>query len=265
MMKSNGWRASFGILVIDKDLVAEEELWAMAPPGVTFHAARFASPRKRGSDDYGNDMARTVADSPEIARGLDQLGQMGLGAISVCFSTLSFFGGAGFDEQFAAEATRKAHGTPVTTAGLATLNAIRELGIKRPFVLTAPWFKDEIVRAGESYLTRSTGVTIARTQRFDLGVGWRDMEPWQAWDDNAQFILRPDDVYRQARKGCPSDADGVVLLGNGFRGSEAIDALEADLGVPVVTSNQATMRECLRLARVSPRIDGWGRLLSRRE
>ena len=41
-----GWRARFGILVIHKDAVPECEFWAMAPKGVSIHAARFQSPRR---------------------------------------------------------------------------------------------------------------------------------------------------------------------------------------------------------------------------
>jgi maleate isomerase len=41
-----------------------------------------------------------------------------------------------------------------------------------------------------------------------------------------------------------------------------IDALERDLGRPVVTANQASLWRCLRLAGLSPSIDGYGRLLA---
>jgi maleate isomerase/arylmalonate decarboxylase len=40
-----------------------------------------------------------------------------------------------------------------------------------------------------------------------------------------------------------------------------IEALEEELGVPVVTSNQATLRACLRAAGITDGVPGAGRLL----
>ena len=256
-----GWRARLGILVIDKDPVAETEFWAMAPPGVTIHTARFESPRRPGSDDYGSDPARRVADSPDIARGLDFLGQMRLDAICVCFTTASFFGGYGFDENFIAEASRKAHGKPVTTAALAITTAMRASGITRPFLVLPPWFKQEIVDAGKRYFA-DAGFALTGQLSYDLGMGWRDMNAWETWDAGAQWIVRPEEVYHQVRRSMPAGSDGVVIAGNGFRTAEAIDLLEADLGVPVIASNQSNLWHCLQLARLTTPVPGFGRLLS---
>src|SRR5438067_3501264 len=161
-----GWRARFGILVIHKDPVAETEFSAMAPPGVAIHVARFESPRRPGSDFYGTDPARLIAESPDMVRGLDHLGQMLLDAICVCFGTLSFFGGYGFDEGFTVEASRKAHGVPVTNAGLASILAMRASGITRPFLIMAPWFKPAITDAATRYYS-DAGFEIRGQLRFD--------------------------------------------------------------------------------------------------
>jgi maleate isomerase len=256
-----GWLARFGILVIDKDPVAEAEFWAIAPPGVTVHTARFASPRAAGSDSYGDDPARAVAGSPDIARGLDFLGQMELDAICVCFTTSSFFGGYGFDEKFVAEASAMAHGRPVTTAALAMTNAIRAAGIHRPLLVITPWFKESIVSASVRYFA-DAGLEMAGRLRFDLGPGWRDLEPWQIWDRGGQWVVRPEEVYHQVRRALPPGADGVIVPGSGFRSAESIALLERDLGLPVVTANQASVWECLRIAGTAAPVPGYGALLA---
>jgi maleate isomerase len=46
-----------------------------------------------------------------------------------------------------------------------------------------------------------------------------------------------------------------------MRAMDAIDALETDLGVSVVTSDQATLWKLLRFAGVKEKIQGYGRLL----
>ncbi|WP_018680894.1 maleate cis-trans isomerase family protein [Actinokineospora enzanensis] len=255
-----GWRAALGVLVIDKDPVAESEFWTMAPPGVSICAARFESPRKPGTSDYGEDPARVVAESPDVARGLEFLGGMRLDVICVCFTTSSLFGGARFDAQFAAQASARAGGIPVVTAAQASTAALAAVGVSRPYVVVPPWFKDEIVAAGREFFT-SAGHEPVDIRRFELGRGWREMRPWEVWDAGAQWEVRPEDVYRQVRGGFPEDADGVLLAGNGFRCAEAVSALEADLGVPVVTSNQACLWHCLRTAGTSTRdVVGHGRL-----
>lgn len=255
-----GWRARIGILVIHKDAVPEAEIWAMAPPGVTVHTARFDSPRKPGSDFTGNQGA-ALAESPEIARGLEQLGQMRLDAICLCFGSSSFLAGAGFDEEFAVEASRKAGGTPVTTAPLAMVDAMRSLGIKRPQLVSPPWFTSTSYAAAEKYFAE-TGFAFAGQMRFDLGPGWRSLQTYEIYDQGGQWDVRPEEVYRQARANFTKGADGVLIPGSGFRALEAIEPLEADLGVPVVTSNQACLWQCLRIAGVLGRGMGVGRLFA---
>jgi maleate cis-trans isomerase len=254
-----GWRARIGILVIDKDTVPEVEFGAMAPDGVTVHAARFASPRQHGSGSYGADPARTVVESPDLARGLDHLGRIGLDAITLCFVTGSFFGGAAFDDAFAAAASEKAHGCRVGTAAAALRSALAATGVRRPFFVAPPWFNDLIATHAHAYFT-DAGFAPAGLTRYDLGPAWRDKEPWQVWDGCGQQEVRADQLYRQVRALLPPDADGVAVLGNGLLAADAVAPLEADLGVPVVTSNQAALWHCLRTSGVPATVGGYGRL-----
>jgi maleate cis-trans isomerase len=254
-----GWRARIGILVIDKDTVPEVEFQAMAPPGVTVHTARFASPRQSGSGSYGDDPARTVVESPDIARGLDHLGRIGLDAITLCFVTGSFFGGLAFDDAFAEQAGAKAHGCRVGTAAGAVRAALAATGVRHPFLVAPPWFNDLIAAHAVDYFT-AAGLEPAGLTRYDLGPAWHDAEPWQVWDGNGQQHVRADELYRQVRTLLPPAADGVAVLGNGLLAADAVAPLEADLGVPVVTSNQAALWQCLRSSGVSASPSGYGRL-----
>jgi maleate cis-trans isomerase len=256
-----GWRARIGVLVITTDPVPESEIWAMAPPGVTLHSARFDSPRKPGSDFQG-DHAAALAESPDIARGLEQLGQLRLDVICLCFGSSSFLAGAGFDERFCAQATKRAGGTPVTTAPLAMLDAMRALGITRPHLVSPPWFTATSYAAAERYFA-DTGHPFAGQVRFDLGSGWRDRETYEIWDLGGQWEVRPEEVYRQTRQSLPAHADGILIPGSGFRSLAAIEPLERDLGVPVVTSNQACLWQCLRIAGVHDPALGTGRLFTK--
>jgi maleate cis-trans isomerase len=114
-MGAPSWAARLGILVIHNDPVVETELWAMAPPGVTVHTARFESPTSGGAE-YTGTRWEDLVDAPDVARGLRQLGRPGVSAICFRFGSASFFGGAEFDDRFAAAATGRAGGTPARTA-----------------------------------------------------------------------------------------------------------------------------------------------------
>jgi maleate cis-trans isomerase len=80
----------------------------------------------------------------------------------------------------------------------------------------------------------------------------------------ADFTIAPLSYpYRAARRlfYSASGADGVWITGAALPTVGVIDALETDLGVPVVTSMQAMFWAGLRHAHVSTRVDGYGRLL----
>jgi len=257
-----GWAATIGILVIHKDPVPEAELWAMAPSGVTLHTARFESPRRRGHD-YGEDAALAVAESADVARGLDFFAQLEVDVVCLCFGSASFLGGPGFDAAFAASASKLAGGTPVTTAAAAMLDALRATGVYHPVLVSPPWFTATNAAATERFFA-DAGIEIAGTVRFDLGPGWRGLETFEIYDNGGHWYVRPEEVYRQVRRSFPATADGVLIPGSSFRSLEAIEMLERDLGVPVVASNQACLWHCLQLAGIHSVVSGCGRLFDRR-
>ena len=58
----------------------------------------------------------------------------------------------------------------------------------------------------------------------------------------------------------PESAEAVFIGGNGFRAVGAIEALEEDLGRPVLTANQVILWHGLRLAGAKARVLGYGRV-----
>jgi maleate isomerase len=70
-------------------------------------------------------------------------------------------------------------------------------------------------------------------------------------------------LHAQIKAGCPTDADGILIAGTGFRCVAILDALERDLKRPVLSANQASLWHCLRIAGVTARIPGYGSLFER--
>lgn len=260
-MRLNSWKAQLGVLVIHNDPVVEAELWSMAPPGVTVHASRFESPTVSGAE-YTGSTWQQVVDAPDVRRGLIQLGTMDLTAICYCFGSASFFGGPAFDEGLAAAGTELAGGTPVYTAGQAICAALDTVGVRRPLVVLPPWFTAPTMDAARAYLAAHDR-EVARFVKYQLGAGWEGTRAHQLFDRGGRWEVDPDEVCRQVAPHFLDEADGVLIPGSGFRSFEAVERLEGELGVPVVTSNQACLWRLLDLSGLHADVPGGGRLLSR--
>jgi maleate isomerase len=255
-----GWRARFGVLIVANEPVPEAEWWAMAPPGVSVHAARVTARAPWASGPVNQGPAGlTLAE--DLARGVEQLGRMELSAIVVGHSSSSLAGGRGWDEAVVGRLGELSGGVPVTTNGLDCLAALEALGVRRPFVVMPPWYGDDLLEAGERYLADS-GRPPAAIYRFDLGRGWSALPPGEVHGRGGIWAQDPTQVYRQATANCPSEADGVLIAGTGFRVSAIVEALEHDLARPVIAANQASLWRCLQIAGVSASVEGYGRLLA---
>lgn len=56
-------------------------------------------------------------------------------------------------------------------------------------------------------------------------------------------------------------ADGIFIPCTAFRSIDVIEKIEKETGVPVITSNQVSLWECLRIIGNDELIDGYGKLL----
>ena len=253
-----GWRARVGMFIVGNEAVPEAEWWAMAPKGVSVHAARVTAraPWARWNADRS-----AIVLEDDLARGAKQFAAMKLSAVTIGHSSSSMMGGAGWDEAtVAALKPVVGEGPFVTTNGLDTLAALRALHVRRPFLVLPPWYNDETVAAGVRYYDEA-GLRPAGHHRYDPGRTWRDLAPNELVPQGAGFAQEVEPLYAQIREHCPADADGVLIAGTGFRCVAILDALEQDLGRPVVSANQASLWHCLRTAGVRSSVEGYGSLL----
>lgn len=259
-MKANdnwGWRARIGVFIVGNEAVPEAEWWAMAPPGVSVHAARVTARAPWARWDAAR---RNVDLEGDLVRGAKQFAAMRLTAVTVGHSSSSILGGKGWDEATAASLAALVGGAAVvTTNGADTQAALRAMAVKRPFLVLPPWFGDELVAAGARYYA-DHGLAPAGHLRYDPGRKWRDLPPSDLYGNGMGFEQEIEPLYAQIRKACPSDADGVLIAGTGFRCVGIIEALEQDLKRPVVTANQASLWRCLRASGVQVPVGGYGAL-----
>ena len=253
-----GWRARIGLFIVGSEAVPEAEWWAMAPPGVSIHAARVtaAAPWARWREDRGG-----VDLADDLSRGCRQFAAMRLSAVVLAHTSSSVVGGEGWDAAVvAALSAALGTGATVTTNGLDTLAALRASGVKRPFLVLPPWFPDDTLEAARRYYA-GHGFEPAACLRVDPGRKWRDLPPGDLYGYGLGFEQEIEPLYAQIRAACPPDADGVLIAGTGFRCVGILEMLERDLGRPVISANQASLWHCLRAAGIRAPVAGYGGLL----
>ncbi len=253
-----GWRARIGLFIVGNEAVPEAEWWAMAPPGVSVHAARVTAraPWARWTADRS-----AVEPEEDLLRGARQFAAMRLQAVVVAHSSSSLLGGKGWDAATVASLAPVIGGAAfVTTNGLDTQAALRALHVRRPFLVLPPWFNDDTVAAGLRYYA-DAGLETAGHLRYDPGRKWRDLAPGELVGQGAGFEQEVEPLYAQIKAACPAAADGVLIAGTGFRCVAILEALEQDLQRPVISANQASLWHCLRAAGVRTAVEGYGKLM----
>jgi maleate cis-trans isomerase len=138
-------------------------------------------------------------------------------------------------------------GMPVTSTMLAATEAMHHLGL-RQVVVTSP-YPDSHHDAERSYLEQTSIHPMAMQ-----GMGF---EQGQAF---AQ--VTPEEIFQFSLDAWDDAADGLFISCMNFDAMPAVQALEDQIGKPVVTSHSATLWRALALAGVREPILGYGRLLA---
>ena len=236
-----GWRAKIGFVIPCGDYVQELDAFNMAPEGVSVHFTRMPSPQPFTAD------ALMCSLSQDLDRHLQLLTPLAADVIVFGCIAGSFLRGPGYDEMIARNIA-KITGSKATTASTSVVAALRALNLKKISVL-AP-YKSEIVQKLEAFL-KGNGLEVLRTKALDLDT---DLE---------MAKVSPESIYQLARDVDVPEADGVFISCTTFRAADVIEDLERDLEKPVVTANQGSMWNALRMACIRDRIDGYGQLFKK--
>ena len=149
------------------------------------------------------------------------------------------------DEDLCAAITAET-GAAATTATLAQLRAFAALGVHR-FALAVPYL--DAVRLAIVRNFESIGIPCPASAGLNLSINHEFAEVEQA---EIHDLLRRVDHPR---------AEAIAVVCTNFAGAYLVDALEAELGKPIVDSVLVVLWDALRLAGLDISIPGWGRLL----
>ena len=239
-----GWRGRIGVLLPPGNPTVEPELSAMVPAGVSLHFGRLETPPSVGKAGEHTGMEeRNHAYREGLAGPTAALSQVRPAVVLLAHTASSYALGYG-NEQPLVERIAALAGAPALLAAQAVLAALHHLGVKR-LALGTP-YPESISRQGKAYW-EAAGFEIAGYHRLE-----------NVTDIYAENEER---AYQLARQADAPEADAVLLSGTGLPTVAVLETLERDLGKPVVSSNQASLWQALRVAGVRESIAGHGRLL----
>ncbi|MFF8626237.1 maleate cis-trans isomerase family protein [Streptomyces werraensis] len=186
-----------------------------------------------GEDAHRVDVLREMGSPERLAAGLQELRLSGAEAVVwACTSGSFVHGWEGAHEQVRGLAL--AAGMPASSTSFAFVHAIREIEVRR--VAVGATYPDDVarlfadfLRAGGAEVTgvRSSGTTVTAAEAG-------------AWGERELFAL--------ARAADSPDAEALLLPDTALHTVAHIPTLEKELGKPVLTANQVTAWEGLRLA-----------------
>jgi len=233
--KGYGWRLRLGMLLPSSNPVAEPEITRILPPGVSLNTTRLKLAGSTREDLLG------MTEGVEAAVGL--LSDAGIDLLLFNCTAVSTFDpemGETLRQRMEAVA-----GRPAISTADGIVAALKVLGARR-IMMISPYI-DPVVEREVAFL-RHYGCEVVHASGMGLKEG------------RAMSAVEPGEWYRQAMDQAGSGADLCFLSCTAIRVFGIINDLERDLGMPVMTSNQAMIWWCLREAGVRDPLPSLGRL-----
>jgi maleate cis-trans isomerase len=200
-----------------------------------------------GEDAHRVDALLDLGGADRLAEGAGRLRPLGVDAVVWACTSASFvFGWEGAREQV--DALRRALDVPASSTSLAFVHAARALGLAR--VAVAATYPEDVSSHFVEFLRRG-GIEVVRLSSqaiptaVEAGALGRRMVLGLAVDNDHP------------------DADAVLLPDTALHTIAWLEELEARLGKPVLTANQVSVWEGLRIARHTEPRAGLGRLFRR--
>jgi maleate isomerase len=237
-----GWRSRLGFLVPPGNPTLEPEMMALVPTGVSLHFSRMVASGVTGS------LSGQEQRNLEQIAGLDNtVGLLSLvrpNVIVLAHTSTSYTLGVSGES----ELRRKIEGKyqiPFITAFGSVVAALTHLGIKK-VALGTPYGMDTTLKAK----------ALLEAHAFDVVNFGNLAGVTNIYDETSER------AYGLGRQVDHSDAEAVFISGVGMPTIAMIDALESDLGKPVISASSAMMWNALRVAGVRTAVNGAGKLLA---
>jgi maleate isomerase len=231
-------RAKIGYLLLATEQTVQDDVMRLRPPGVGIHFTRVPI-----ADSITNESLAAQADLlAGCAATLLPDGSLDV-ACYACTSGSLVIG----EERVFAELKRGAPGAQATSLITGVIRALKKIDARRIVVATP--YLDEVNQREVNYLQQA-GFEVISLCGLNLEK------------DSEMVRVAPDFIAEFALAQDCADADASFISCGALRSLDVIGEIEARAGKPAICSNQAMIWDCLRLAGIDDRFEGYGRLLS---
>ena len=247
-----GTRARIGVLTPHMDAVPESEFQALAPDGVSIHAARIplgmVGPDGEIIPHVDADIAKAFAEPPAVDNAASLLSAVSPSAIVFAFTSSSYIMGPDEDVSLKKRLEQRTKNIPVIIQSEALVVALRTLNAERIVLVHPPWYSDELDALGASYF-KNSGFEILGHGQAKLRDDYGDMTQEQ--------------IFHWVTTHTPENADAAVIGGGVGRATGVINEIENYLNISVLSANQASFWFALRTSGIEDRINGYGRIFNK--
>jgi maleate isomerase len=232
-----------GVLVPAGNPTVEPELYRMAPASVTLHFARIDSPEGTPGEPVWMER-RLLGYAQALPAVIPTLAAVRPSVVLLAHTSVSY--ATRFEEEPALiERMAKLAGCPAITATRAILAAFAHLNVRR-IALAVP-YPAAIEALGTAYW-KAAGLDVVAHHRLD--------DVANIYDETEARALA------LGRAADTPDAEALLISGTGLPTAGIIQALEDEIGKPVVTGQTAALWNALRTVGVDAGVPGYGRLLA---
>jgi maleate isomerase len=224
------------------DVDIDDDLSKFLPESVSLVSSPTCGVTERATVKY----LTSKAEDAEIEESAVQLLNLLPDCLAYTDTSISFVRGVGFDREISKRIKART-GVVATTTSTAMVRALFHLGIKR--VAAAAPYLAEVNESLVRFLADS-GFSVVKMAGLDLATA------------EEMVGLSQDEISRLARRADVEEAQAVFVSCTALKTADVIEGLEEDLGKPVLTANQVTMWDALRMMGVSKFPGGVGRLFS---
>lgn len=235
-----GWRARLGVVVPSVNTVVEPWFSAASPQGVSIHTARMLL------DNALSPEAIVRMDREEGQHAVLQLMSCRPRAVAYCCTASSIVQGLNYDMQLQREIAHRS-GVPCTTATQAILAALEALNVNT--IAAASPYAEDIDHAEHTFF-ESANIRVLSSACLGIRDAFDLAQPTAA------------EIVDLAHRAYRAGAEAMLITCLNLWSHTVIERLEQSLAIPVITSTQATFWRLLRIAGITDRVSGYGRLLA---
>ena len=233
-----GTQATLGLIVLQEDETVEQDFRRLfATPDIALYVSRMPSGAEITPDTLAEMELALLSAAALFPRAAE------FGAVAyACTSGTTLIGAERVAELVGAEVSTRAVTNPLS----ATFAAFEALGVKK-LGIVSPYMQAVADAMRDTF--EAQGYTVPATLTFGEAAEARvaRIDPASIFEAGLEVGARP-------------GVEAVFLSCTNLRTLDVIDALEARLGVPVVSSNQALAWHMAQLAGASASADAPGRL-----